>query len=100
MLWNSLFLISTDDPIDRTSNAKLVGRKIRGLYETGWHTGELKYFNTKTQEYFVSFEDGSPDYLKEEEIDNIEVILVAEEVPSKVSGRVRQAVDYKKLADM
>ena len=48
----------------------------------------------------MSFEDGSPDYLKEEEIDNIEVILVAEEVPSKVSGRVRQAVDYKKLADM
>ena len=47
----------------------------------------------------MSFEDGSPDYLKEEEIDNIEVILVSEET-SRVSGRVRQAVDYKKLADM
>ena len=99
MLWNSLFLISTDDPIDRTSNAKLVGRKIRGLYETGWHTGEVEYFNSKTQEYLVSFEDESTDYLKEEEIDNIEVILVSEET-SKVSGRARKAVDYKKLADM
>ena len=55
------------------------------------------HFNTKIEKYLVSFEDGSTDYLKEEEIDNIEVILLSE---SKVSGRVRKAVNYKKLANM
>ena len=46
------------------------------------------------------FEDGSTDYLKEEDIDNVEIILVPEDKPSNVSGRVRKAVDYRKLADM
>ena len=88
-----------DDPADRVLTAKLVGRKIRGFYETGWHIGRLEYYNTKIQEYFVTLQDGSEDYLKEEDIDNQEVILIPENV-SKVSGRVRKAVDYKKLADI
>ena len=73
---------------------------IRGLYETGWHSGKLEYFNSKIKEYMVSFEDGSEDYLKEEDIDNVDIILVPEDKPSNVSGRVRKAVDYRKLADM
>ena len=56
------------------------------------------YFNTRNEEYRVSFEDRSSDYIKEANIDNVEVILVPEENTSKVSGRVRKAIDYKKLA--
>ena len=33
----------------------------------------ITHFNTKIEKYLVSFEDGSTDYPKEEEIDNIEV---------------------------
>ena len=47
----------------------------------------------------VSFEDGSTDYLKEDDIDGHEIILVSEDT-SKVSRRVRKAVDYRKLADV
>ena len=46
----------------------LIGRKIRGLYETGWHVGKIEYLNTNLQEYLVSFNDGSSDYLKENDI--------------------------------
>ena len=85
--------------VDRIFNAKLVGRKIRGLYETGWHDGKIEYFNSKLQEYFLSFEDGSSDYLKESDIDGSQVMLIPENV-SKVSGRARKSIDYRKLADM
>ena len=36
---------------------ELVRQKIRGEYVTGWHTGEIMYFNTKLQEYFVTFDE-------------------------------------------
>ena len=36
---------------------ELVGQKIRGEYVTDWHTGEIMYFNTKLQEYFVTFDE-------------------------------------------
>ena len=83
-------------------DAKLVGRKINGHYETGWHIGKLVYFNTKTQEYLVTFDDDSSDYIKEADIDDKEVILLPDEDidVSKVSGRKRKHVDYKKLADI
>ena len=35
---------------------ELVRQKIRGEYVTGWHTGEIMYFNTKLQEYLVTFD--------------------------------------------
>ena len=36
---------------------ELVRQKIRGEYVTGWHTGEIMHFNTKLQEYFVTFDE-------------------------------------------
>ena len=36
---------------------ELVPQKIRGEYVTGWHTGEIMYFNTTLQEYFVTFDE-------------------------------------------
>lgn len=48
---------------DRNYNDKLVGEKIRGNYENGWHTGTIQWFNTEFLEYRVLFEDGSEDYI-------------------------------------
>ena len=55
--------VKIDNEEDRNYSEKLVGEKIRGNYETGWHTGTIQWFNTKLMEYNVLFEDGSDDYI-------------------------------------
>jgi len=63
--------------------APLVGKKIRGNYETGWHYGKIEYFNVKMQEYKVSFADGlDPDYIKESDIDGVDIILLDDDLPT------------------
>ena len=86
-----------DNEEDSTQNHKLVGQQIRGLYETGWHNGKIEYFNLKLKEFFVLFEDDTSDYLREEEIDGYQIIL---KDVSKVSGQVRNTVNYRKFADI
>ena len=58
-----------DDKLDQTYDDHLVGKKIHGHYETGWHIGKIEYFNIKLKEYLVLFDDGSSDYIKEDVID-------------------------------
>ena len=58
-----------DDLSDQTYDDHLVGRKICGNYKTGCHNGRIEYFNSKLKEYFVLFDDGSSDYIKEDDID-------------------------------
>ena len=87
-----------DNEVDRIINHELVGRNIKGLYETGWHVGKLEYFNTKLQEYFVQFDDDSSDYLKKDDIDGHQVELIPEITRVSGSGRVHKVVDYRKLA--
>ena len=84
-----------DNESDRSFSEKLVGQKIKGLYETGWHTGKLEYFNTKLQEYLVSFDDGSEDYIKEEDIDGKQIVLISE---MSRFGRIRKTLNYKKMS--
>ena len=71
---------------DQTKDLKvapLVGKKIRGNYETGWHYGKIEYFNVKMQEYKVSFADGlDPDYIKESDIDGVDIILLDDDLPT------------------
>ena len=85
-----------DNEDDRTIYHELVGRDIRGHYETGWHVGKLEYYNKNLQKYLVQFGDGSTDYIKKEDIDGLQLILVSE---TRVSGRVRKNIDYKRLAE-
>merc|ERR1712050_530391 len=61
---------------DRNYNDKLVGEKIRGNYENGWHTGTIQWFNTEFLEYRVLFEDGSEDYISTDDIDGVDIVLV------------------------
>ena len=88
-----------DKEEDRTTNHKLIGKEIRGFYETGWHQGKIEYFNKSLDELFVRFEDGSEDYIKPTEIDGLQIVLVTPENVSRVSGRNRKSIDYKRLAD-
>ena len=88
-----------DEVHDRIFDDSLVGQKIRGHYETGWHIGKIDHFNVKLKEYAISFDDGSSDYIKKEDIDGSEIILVEEDCSIR-SGRQRKKVDYKKMANM
>merc|ERR1712109_229938 len=71
--------VKIDNEEDRNYSEKLVGEKIRGNYETGWHTGTIQWFNTKLMEYNVLFEDGSDDYITTDDIDGVDIILVPSE---------------------
>ena len=82
---------------DRLFDYDLVGKKIKGEYVTGWFIGEIMYFNTKLQEYLVTFDDKSEDYIAKEDIDGIQIILIQED--TSAFGRKRNKVDYRKLAD-
>jgi len=68
-----------DKETDRKYDDKLVGEKIRGNYDNGWHTGTIQYFNTEFMEYRVLFEDGSEDYISTDDIDGVDIILVPSE---------------------
>ena len=63
-----------DCDIDRVFDHEASGKKLKVLYENGWFHGDM-YYNNKLKEYKVTYEDGSTDYVHEEDIDGIEVIL-------------------------
>ena len=65
-----------DKESDRTTDAPLVGRQLRGLYENGWFVGEIQYFNRSLEEYCVTFQDGSSDYVTNDDIDGTDLILL------------------------
>ena len=50
--------------------------KVKGVYENGVFVGSISYFNTQLQEYLVKFDDGSEDYICEDDIDGVELILM------------------------
>ena len=52
-----------------------VDRRIKALYENGWFVGEINYFNKSLEEYHVSYEDKTEDYISLEEVDGVEVQL-------------------------
>ena len=65
-----------DSEKDRLYDDPLVGRNLRGIYKNGVFNGVIKYFNKVLNEYNVVFEDGSEDYLREEDINGVDVILM------------------------
>ena len=65
-----------DRESDQTEEDELVDRQIKALYENGWFTGDITYFNSALCEYKVEFRDDSSDYIPYHDIDGVEVILV------------------------
>lgn len=64
-----------DHEDDRTYSAPYCRRKLRALYETGWHEGRIDYYNENLCKYHVAFEDSSEDYIGEDDIDMVDVII-------------------------
>jgi len=60
---------------DRDFHEELVGSKVTALYENGWFTGTVEYYNTKLKEYKVNYHDDSSDFLSPDDFDGVEVIL-------------------------
>ena len=60
---------------DRDYQDDLVGRNVTALYENGWFTGNVVYFNKELQEFRVEYADGTSDYLATDDFDGVEVIL-------------------------
>ena len=65
-----------DNLEDRQEDHEYKDRKIKVLCGNGWFTGDILYFNVKLEEFKVKFKDGTFDYLKKEDFDGIEVIIV------------------------
>ena len=54
---------------------KLVGSKVTALYENGWFTGTIEYYNAKLKEYKVNYLDNTSDFVSPDDFDGVEVIL-------------------------
>ena len=65
-----------DHEDDRIMDAPYCGHRMKILYENGWHTGEIKYYNDLLQKYYVKFGDKPEDYIGEDNIDMIEVCVI------------------------
>ena len=66
-----------DHESDRIYDDDLVGKKLSCRYDTGWHRGNIEYFNIKLKEYIVFFDDGSHDCIKKDDIDDgVDIILL------------------------
>ena len=60
---------------DRDFSDKLVGSKVTALYENGWFTGTIEYYNAKLKEYKVNYLDNTSDFVSPDDFDGVEVIL-------------------------
>ena len=64
-----------DNISDRVLDHQLVGRKVRAWYENGWFVGEIVYFNNKLNELKIDFDDGTSDYVCEDDFNELDLIL-------------------------
>ena len=67
-----------DKEENRDFSDELVGLKLKVLYENGWVIGEVEYYNKALKEYKVSFNDGTNDFIPEDEIGGGEVEVIIE----------------------
>ena len=67
-----------DKPEDRDSTHYLVGRKIKGNYTNGWFVGNVEYFNRVMNRIIVKYSGNTVDYISEDEIDGLDLILLPE----------------------
>ena len=57
-------------------DAPYCAQKIKVLYEAGWYTGDVIYFNVLLKKYCVIYSGGMDDYIGEEDIDMVDVCVV------------------------
>lgn len=66
----------SDSVQDRVYDDFLVGKTLQSLYEGGFRTGMIDYYNRKLKEYHVLYEDCDEDYVKYCDIDGLEHNIV------------------------
>ena len=64
-----------DLAVDRTSNHTLVNRTVN-VCDDEWHIGTITWYNTKLDECRVLYADKSEDYLKLDDFNGVDVILI------------------------
>jgi len=64
-----------DFPADRDFNHELVGRQLKILYEDGWASGKISYYNIRLGMMKVDFGEDA-DFVAPHDIDGIEVVLL------------------------
>ena len=50
--------------------------KLVALYESGWLIGDTMYFYNALAEYKVVYLDGTSDYIRKDDFDGVQVILL------------------------
>ena len=63
-----------DKPEDRDLNHEMVGKNVSALYEDGWATGKIVYYNFSLDKYMVQYKEDT-DLISPSEIDGVEVKL-------------------------
>ena len=64
-----------DEELDRIYKYPLKNRRVKVLYQE-WEIGSISCYNKKLNEYRVEFEDGTEDYIKLDDVNGIEMILL------------------------
>ena len=52
-----------------------MGRKVTALYENGWFTDTIEFYNSKLKEYKVNYLDEISGFDAPDHFDGVEVIL-------------------------
>ena len=66
-----------DDESDRLYEYGFTGMRIKAHYHNGWFIGKIAYYNSKLNEYKVLYDDMLPDFIRPDEIDGIEIMLLS-----------------------
>ena len=67
-----------DDAADQLHGYGFVGMRIKALYTNGGRfVGKIEHYNVVLDEYTVVFDDESVDFLRPDEIDGVEVMLLS-----------------------
>ena len=61
--------------VNHTKTTPYCGKKFYSLYKNGWIEGDIEDYNENICKYNVSFNDGSEDYIGEDNIGMIQVIV-------------------------
>ena len=65
-----------DKECDRSYDDEYIGREVRTLYENGWFTGEIIYFNMVLEKYLVEYADSSTELVDIEDFDDTTIIML------------------------
>ena len=68
--------LEDDHDYDRHYDHVLVGRKIKVIYDNGWFTGVVTYYNVTMNKLRVQYDDGTDDYIEIGEINGSDVQLL------------------------